>query len=58
MLTSYIQGGRKDGMQMMDDALWSLVEAGTISAQDAYMKATEKARFEALLDPEDVARGS
>jgi twitching motility protein PilT len=58
MLTSYIQGGKKDGMQMMDDALWSLVEAGTISAQDAYMKATEKARFEALLDPEDVARGS
>jgi twitching motility protein PilT len=52
MLTSYIQGGKTEGMQTMDDALWALVEARRVRPHDAYMKATEKARFEALLPPE------
>ena len=49
MLKSLIQSGKKDGMQAMDDALMALVEDGTVSAQDAYMKALDKARFEKLL---------
>jgi len=49
MLTSIIQGGRAQGMQLMDDALMGLVEAKRISARDAYMKATDKARFENLI---------
>ena len=49
MLTSIIQGGRAQGMQLMDDALMGLVEAKRISARDAYMKATDKARFESLI---------
>jgi twitching motility protein PilT len=49
MLTSIIQGGRTQGMQLMDDALMALVEAKRISARDAYMKATDKARFEDLI---------
>ncbi len=56
MLSSYIQGGKKEGMQMMDEALMALVEAGKVDPHDAYMKATEKARFEALLPPEGAPK--
>jgi len=52
MLNSIIQSGKKEGMQRMDDALMALVEAGTVRAKDAYMKATDKSRFEALLPKE------
>ena len=49
MLSSIIQSGKSMGMQSMDDALYALVEDKRITAQDAYQKATDKARFEALL---------
>ncbi len=49
MLHSIIQGGRSIGMQGMDDCLLGLVESKRIRPHDAYMKATDKARFEELL---------
>ncbi|HXO21683.1 MAG TPA: PilT/PilU family type 4a pilus ATPase [Thermoanaerobaculia bacterium] len=49
MITSIIQGGRALGMQQMDDALMAFVEAGTVSPREAYMKSTNKQRFEPLL---------
>ena len=49
MLTTLIQSGRSQGMQLMDDALMALVDAGTITARDAYMKATHKQRFESMI---------
>ncbi len=52
MLHSIIQSGRNVGMQAMDDALFALAKEGRILAQDAYLKATDKARFEPLL-PKD-----
>jgi twitching motility protein PilT len=52
MLHSLIQSGKKDGMQAMDDALLRLVESGEILPQDAYLKATDKSRFEPLLPRE------
>ncbi len=52
MLHSIIQSGKSMGMQSMDDALFALVKEGRISAHDGFMKATEKARFEALLPKE------
>jgi len=52
MLHSIIQSGKSHGMQAMDDALFALAQEGKILPQDAYMKATEKARFEPLL-PKD-----
>jgi twitching motility protein PilT len=52
MVGSVIQSGRKDGMQAMDDALFSLVEAGRVHPRDAYMKANDKARFEPLVPGE------
>ena len=50
MIRSLIQAGRADGMQLMDDALAALVERGVVTDRDAYLKATEKARFEQYLE--------
>jgi twitching motility protein PilT len=49
MIHSIIQAGKAQGMQAMDDALFAYAKEGRISARDAYMKASEKARFEPLL---------
>jgi len=48
MLNSLIEGGKAQGMQTMDDTLFALVKAGKIRGNDAFMKATNKARFESL----------
>jgi twitching motility protein PilT len=45
LLESLIQQGKKEGMQLMDDALWEKVEDKTISGEDAYMKSKDKGRF-------------
>jgi twitching motility protein PilT len=52
MITSIIQGGRTQGMQLMDDALMALVEQKRITPQEGYMKAMNKARFENLEEEE------
>ncbi len=52
MITTIIQGGKSVGMQLMDDALMELVDSGRITAHEAYMKAVNKARFEALVKDE------
>ena len=49
MIVSVIQSGKKDGMCAMDDTLEQLVEKGRVTARDAYMKANDKMRFEALV---------
>ena len=50
MINSIIQSGKHAGMQQMDDVLFEYAEAGKITAHDAYMKATDKGRFEPLLN--------
>ena len=45
-LTSVLQSGRAEGMQAMDDVLFTLVKEGVITGEDAYMKANEKRRFQ------------
>jgi twitching motility protein PilT len=49
MINSIIQSGKGQGMQSMDDVLFQYAKEGKITAHDAYMKATEKARFEPLV---------
>jgi twitching motility protein PilT len=49
MLTSFIQSGKNLGMQTMDDALFAMATKGEILPHDAYMKASDKGRFEPLL---------
>ncbi len=52
MIHSIIQSGKNLGMQAMDDALFALVKEGRVHAKEAYMKATNKQRFEELLPPD------
>ncbi len=52
MLGSFIQQGKAEGMQLMDDALFEYVQQKKVSPHDAFMKATDKMRFEALLPKE------
>jgi twitching motility protein PilT len=53
MLNSLIEGGRAVGMQSMDDTLFALVKQGKIRGSDAYMKATNKARFESVVGADE-----
>jgi twitching motility protein PilT len=48
-IPSVIQTGKKYGMQLLDDAIMALYEKGWISADDAYLKSNEKARFRAFI---------
>ena len=52
-LQDVIVSGRAQGMQFMDDAIWSLLEKGIVSAHEAFMKAIDKSRFKPFLSPED-----
>jgi twitching motility protein PilT len=48
-LPSMMQTGRKYGMQLLDEAIMELYNKGWISADDAYLKANDKARFRPML---------
>ncbi len=44
-IPSLIQTGKKDGMQMMDQAILDFLEKGVVSAEEAYAKSHDKAAF-------------
>jgi twitching motility protein PilT len=46
---SYIESGRGEGMQLMDDSIRQRLEEGMISPNEAFMKAADKSRFEHLM---------
>jgi twitching motility protein PilT len=52
MLQNVMQAGKPQGMQLLDDALLALVEKKIVSPRDAYLKSSDKARFEHLLESE------
>lgn len=45
-IRNVIQAGRGQGMQLMDDAIQKLLSEQKITAEEAYMKATDKSRFQ------------
>jgi twitching motility protein PilT len=49
MIGNAIQAGKKDGMQTMDDALFSAAKEGRITPEQAFEIALDKKRFEPLL---------
>lgn len=49
-LIDVMQGGKKDGMQIMDEELMRLVDGDIVDGTDAYMNATDKRRFEHYLN--------
>jgi len=48
-IESMLQAGRADGMHRMDDSLYRLVESGVIAGEEAFRKASDKARFERFI---------
>ena len=51
-LQDVIVGGKGQGMQFMDDAVWAAMQKGLISPMEAYMKAIDKNRFRVFLGAE------
>jgi twitching motility protein PilT len=45
-INQYIEGGRGEGMQLMDDAIMWHLQEGTVTGEEAYMKSLDKSRFE------------
>ncbi len=48
-IASAMQTGKAQGMVMLNDALFDLVQKGMVEPRDAYLKAVEKVGFEAML---------
>ena len=49
MLPGIIQTGKKQGMQLMDDALVELQSCGLITADEAYARADQKQEMKTRL---------
>jgi twitching motility protein PilT len=47
-----IVGGKGQGMQFMDDAIWAVMQQGLVTPLEAYMKAIDKNRFRVFLGDE------
>ncbi|MES2981474.1 MAG: type IV pilus twitching motility protein PilT [Verrucomicrobiota bacterium] len=48
-LYDVITGGKGDGMQFMDESIWTKLREGLIAPEEAYMKAIDKTRFKKFL---------
>jgi twitching motility protein PilT len=57
-LQDVIVGGKGQGMQFMDDAIWGLFEQGIVSPHEAFMKAIDKNLFKKYLSPAEQAFGN
>lgn len=51
-ITSVIQSGKREGMQMMDDALEAMANENLIDGKDVYMKSNDKKRFARFVEEE------
>lgn len=57
-LFDVIIGGKAEGMQFMDEAIWEKLQQGMISPEEAYMKSIDKTRFKAFLPEEMKSLGA
>ena len=48
-LYDVITGGKNEGMQFMDESIWTKLREGKISPPEAYMKSIDKTRFKKFL---------
>ncbi|MBE7495419.1 MAG: type IV pilus twitching motility protein PilT [Verrucomicrobiaceae bacterium] len=53
-LYDVIIGGKAQGMQFMDEAIWQKLRDGYVTPMEAYMKAIDKNRFKNFLPPEEA----
>jgi twitching motility protein PilT len=56
-LVDVIVSGKAQGMQVMDEAIWALLEQGIVAPYEAFMKAIDKNRFKKILPPEEEHLG-
>ena len=56
-LQDVIVSGKGQGMQFMDDAIFALLQNGTVTPHEAFMKAIDKNRFKQFLPAEEQALG-
>jgi twitching motility protein PilT len=56
-LQDVIVSGRGQGMQFMDDAIFALLQSGTVTPHEAFMKAIDKNRFKRFLPAEEEHLG-
>src|SRR5213592_2988893 len=56
-LQDVIVSGRAQGMQFMDDAIFTVFQKGVVSPHEAFMKAIDKNRFKQYLPREEAALG-
>jgi twitching motility protein PilT len=56
-LQDVIVSGKGQGMQFMDDAIWSLLQQGVVTPHETFMKAIDKNRFKKILPPEEERLG-
>jgi twitching motility protein PilT len=56
-LQDVIVSGKAQGMQFMDDAIWTLLEQGIVTPHEAFMKAIDKKRFKQFLPAEEQSLG-
>ncbi|HEX9636437.1 MAG TPA: PilT/PilU family type 4a pilus ATPase [Acidobacteriota bacterium] len=54
-LQGYIEGGKAEGMQLMDDSIMERLRSGLISAEDALLNANDKERFATKLKAGQLA---
>ena len=57
-LQDVIVGGKGEGMQFMDDAIWDVMLKGMVSPHEAYMKAIDKNRFKVFLSEDEIGLGN
>ncbi len=56
-LNDVITGGKAEGMQFMDESIWSKLREGMISPEEAYMKSIDKNRFKKYLPASSAQLG-
>jgi twitching motility protein PilT len=56
-LQDVIVSGKRQGMQFVDDAIFTLLKDGTITAHEAFMKAIDKSRFKEFLSAAEQSLG-
>jgi twitching motility protein PilT len=57
-LQDVIVAGKGQGMQFMDDAIHALLQSGSVSPHEAFMKAIDKNRFKQFLPPDEKGLGN
>ena len=55
-IRTIIEGNKGRGMQSMDESIEALLDQGLITAEEAYMKASDKKRFIKAMEEEEAAR--